>query len=86
MTEIGKRIGQLRPSQYGTVWDIISEKSSDNIEHLDTSYLDVPLAGHTDGTYFTEAPGLVRNTDNRQDAECLKLTVFIPISVIVLPR
>jgi hypothetical protein len=46
-----------------TVYDDVWQFSNEMLEgSSDSSYTDLALASHTDGTYFTEAPGLqVRN-------------------------
>lgn len=55
--KLGKRIGPLKESIYGDSWDI-TNKPKEDIEFLDTAYLNVALPGHTDGTYSINTPGL----------------------------
>lgn len=48
-----KRIAHIRHTHYGGFWEFTADMS-----HKDTAYTNMFLACHTDGTYFTEPPGL----------------------------
>ncbi|KAK9456138.1 hypothetical protein V1511DRAFT_496652 [Dipodascopsis uninucleata] len=48
-----KRIAFIRPTHYGGFWDFTSDLSS-----KDTAYTNLALDVHTDGTYFSDPPGL----------------------------
>ncbi len=48
-----KRLGYVRETIFGGVWDL----KPDLTEHADTAYDTVYLAPHTDGTYSHDAPG-----------------------------
>ncbi|XP_066928098.1 trimethyllysine dioxygenase, mitochondrial-like [Clytia hemisphaerica] len=58
VAEIGKAIGLLRATPYGTVWSIRGEEQLEGADYKDSSYWDISLPGHTDGTYNIDAPGL----------------------------
>ncbi|KAK9465817.1 hypothetical protein V1512DRAFT_264795 [Lipomyces arxii] len=47
------RISFARQTHYGGFWDFTSD-----LEKSDTAYTDLALGLHTDGTYFTDPPGL----------------------------
>ncbi|KAK7203332.1 hypothetical protein BZA70DRAFT_283437 [Myxozyma melibiosi] len=51
--ELINRISFARNTHYGGFWDFTSDLSK-----ADTAYTDLPLGLHTDGTYFTDPPGL----------------------------
>ncbi|ODQ83140.1 hypothetical protein BABINDRAFT_81523 [Babjeviella inositovora NRRL Y-12698] len=47
------RLNYIRPTHYGGFWDFTS-----NLAVNDTAYTTIAIPSHTDGTYWTEAPGL----------------------------
>lgn len=51
---LADRIGYVRTSIFGGLWDL----ASDIADHDDTAYTESFLAPHTDGTYSHDAPGL----------------------------
>lgn len=48
-----ERISFIRPTHYGGFWDFTADLNVN-----DTAYTDIPIPLHTDGTYFTDPPGL----------------------------
>lgn len=48
-----ERISFIRPTHYGGFWDFTAD-----LKVNDTAYTDIPIPLHTDGTYFTDPPGL----------------------------
>ncbi|KAK9472110.1 uncharacterized protein V1510DRAFT_418014 [Dipodascopsis tothii] len=48
-----ERIAFVRPTHYGGFWDFTSDMAKN-----DTAYSEDALRPHTDGTYFTDPPGL----------------------------
>lgn len=54
VTAIADRIGYVRPTVFGQIWDL----NSDVTDHADTAYTTTYLEPHTDGTYMHDAPGL----------------------------
>lgn len=54
VSAIAERIGYVRKTIFGGVWDLSSEVA----DHADTAYTTSYLAPHTDGTYMHDAPGL----------------------------
>ncbi|KAI0491100.1 hypothetical protein F4859DRAFT_520662 [Xylaria cf. heliscus] len=48
-----RKIAFIRETHYGGFYDFIPD-----LEHADTAYTTLALAAHTDGTYFTDPPGL----------------------------
>lgn len=57
MQDVCHTIGPVKHTFYGGAVEF-SNISVDQLEHFDSSYLNVGLNGHTDGTYFSDAPGL----------------------------
>lgn len=51
--KLAERIAFIRPTHYGGFWDFTSDLSK-----KDTAYTTLPLANHTDTTYFTDPVGL----------------------------
>lgn len=49
---ICKALGGVQHTMFGGMW-LVHNK----FEHADTAYTNIPLAAHTDNTYFTEAAG-----------------------------
>lgn len=54
VTAIAERIGYVRQTIFGGVWEL----NSDVTDHADTAYSTTYLEPHTDGTYLHDAPGL----------------------------
>ena len=50
-----ERMFPVLKTEYDDVWQFSNEMLEGS---SDSSYTDLALASHTDGTYFTEAPGL----------------------------
>ncbi|ODV96173.1 hypothetical protein PACTADRAFT_75344 [Pachysolen tannophilus NRRL Y-2460] len=48
-----EKISFIRPTHYGGFWDFTSDLNVN-----DTAYTDIAIPLHTDGTYFTDPPGL----------------------------
>ncbi|CDK26442.1 unnamed protein product [Kuraishia capsulata CBS 1993] len=48
-----ERIAFIRPTHYGGFWDFTAD-----LKVNDTAYTDIAIPLHTDGTYFTDPPGL----------------------------
>ncbi|OAX41986.1 Trimethyllysine dioxygenase [Rhizopogon vinicolor AM-OR11-026] len=51
--ELCQRIGFIRESQYGKIWEITADLSMG-----DTAYTTMALGAHTDNTYFTDPTGI----------------------------
>lgn len=54
VSAIGERIGYVRPTIFGGVWELNTEVT----DHADTAYGTSYLEPHTDGTYMHDGPGL----------------------------
>ncbi|CCE81775.1 Piso0_002447 [Millerozyma farinosa CBS 7064] len=48
-----EKICYIRPTHYGGFWDFTSDLSKN-----DTAYTNIDIASHTDGTYWSDTPGL----------------------------
>ncbi|KAG7192705.1 uncharacterized protein KQ657_001488 [Scheffersomyces spartinae] len=48
-----ERLMYIRPTHYGGFWDFTSD-----LAKADTAYTNFDIAGHTDGTYWNDTPGL----------------------------
>lgn len=48
-----ERIAYIRPTHYGGFWDFTADMAKN-----DTAYTNLYLASHTDGTYWSDTPGL----------------------------
>ncbi|HJL03699.1 MAG TPA: TauD/TfdA family dioxygenase [Polyangiaceae bacterium LLY-WYZ-15_(1-7)] len=48
-----ERVGPLRCTLFGDLWDFTAD-----LAHGDTAYTTLAIGPHTDGTYFTDPPGL----------------------------
>lgn len=48
-----EHLAYIMPSHYGGFWDFTSDLS-----HSDTAYTPLPLAAHTDTTYYSQTAGL----------------------------
>lgn len=57
MRELVESIGPVKRVLYGDVWSVTNQQV-ESMDHADMAYLNVPLNGHTDGTYFIDSPGL----------------------------
>ncbi|KPI91145.1 Trimethyllysine dioxygenase, mitochondrial [Papilio xuthus] len=51
--DICKALGGVQHTMFGGMWLVHTK-----FDHADTAYTNIPLATHTDNTYFTEAAGL----------------------------
>lgn len=48
-----EKITYIRPTHYGGFWDFTSDLSKN-----DTAYTNIDISSHTDGTYWSDTPGL----------------------------
>lgn len=63
--KVVERLAPVRQSFFGDFWSILvtapeeeNAAQEEELEHGDTAYTNLPLGAHTDGTYFTDPPGL----------------------------
>ncbi|KAK6201285.1 uncharacterized protein RJT21DRAFT_85274 [Scheffersomyces amazonensis] len=48
-----EKLSYIRPTHYGGFWDFTSDLSKN-----DTAYTNIDISSHTDGTYWSDTPGL----------------------------